>query len=350
MTKTKLIALTLAALVLTGGALVYWHWTRTPTYSLRQIQKALETHDVAKFEKYVDIESVSSRLIDDLMSRALKETQSQSGAEGLGTALAAGLVQLMKPRLVDAIREQALRVVEEGNFESSTPPTSENDSEGVSLQAISEQIGASDDSFKGIKYIKKQGKIAIVGLAFRNVKLNADLVLELKLRDKGGYWQLAEFANVVELLQEIKSLETARLARVNEPIRKKISQALQVEAARKTNRSDRWGISKNVDLRISIRNTSTREVTAFSAIVRLFDPTGELVKEVNIRDQNPIAPSKTRGGVWSVDVNMFDASENRLYNLPSDQVRIEIAFERVVFRDGTELKVFKSLDEASKEG
>jgi hypothetical protein len=349
MTKTKLIAFTLPAVLLAGGTFAYWHWTHTPTYSLRQIQKALETHDVAKFEKHVDIQSVSSRLIDDMMSHALKETQPQSGAEGLGTALAAGLVQLMKPRLVEAIREQAVRLVEQGDLGRSISATNENESGKVSLQAMSEEVGAGEDSFRGIKYVKKQGKIALVGLGFRNAELDADLVLELKMRDMGGYWQLAEFSNLIDLLQEITSLQTARLAEVNEPIRQEISQTLQVDRAKKTNRSDRWGISKYVAIEISVRNKSTREVTGFSAAIRLLDSTGELVKEVNISDNDRIAPSKTGRGVWRIDVNMFDASDNRLYDLPSEQVRFEVAFKRVVFGDGSELKLFESLDEASRQ-
>lgn len=348
MTKTKLVSTVLAAVLLAGAAFAYWHWTRTPTYSLRQIQKAVEAHDVAKFEKHVDVEGVSSRLIDDMMSQALKETQSQSGAEALGTALGAGLVQLMKPRLVEAVREQAVRLVERGSFGSSTPAISESDSEEISLRSMSEQIGADESSFKGIEYIKKQGKIALVGLGFRNSELDADLVFELKLRDMGGYWQLTEFANLIELLQKIRSLEAERLAEVNEPIRSQISQTLQVEDARKKNRSDRWGISKYVDLVISVRNGSTRTVTAFSASVRVFDPAGELAKEINIRDNDPIGSSETGGGVWSVDVNMFDASDNRLYELPPEQARIEVDFNRIEFADGTELKVLQSLDEGSQ--
>jgi len=210
MTKRKLVSVALAAVLLAGAAFAYWHWTRTPTYSLRQMQKALETHDVAKFEKYVDVKCVSSRLIDDMMIEALKESQSQSGAEALGTALGAGLVQLMKPRLVGAVHEQFIRLVERGSFRSSTPATSESASEESSLRSMSEQIGADDGSFKGIEYIKKQGKIALVGLEFRNAELDADLVLELKLRDMGGYWQLVEFANLTELLQKTKGLQEVK--------------------------------------------------------------------------------------------------------------------------------------------
>jgi len=348
MTKTKGIAVTVAILLIGGSAFAYWHWTRTPTYSLLQIKKAVETHDVTKFEKHVDIEGVSSRLIDDMMSDTLKETQSESDIGSFGTALGMGLVQLMKPRLVQAVREQAVRLVEKGAFGSSTPGTKEDDSKGLNLHAISDQIGADENSFKGINHIKKQGKIALVGLGFKNPKLDADLVLELKLRDMGGYWQLAEFANVAELLHEIKSLEAAQLAEVNDPIRLKMSQTLLVEHARKVNRSDKWKISKNVDLEISVRNTSTREVTAFSGTVRVLDLAGKLVKKINIRNQDSIAPSKTDEGVWSVDVKMFVASDNRLYDLPSKQAHIEVAFRRIVFGDGSELKVFESLEEVSQ--
>jgi len=345
MTKTKLIVLTLAAMLLAGGGIAYWHWTCTPTYSLRQIQRAIETHDVAKFEKHVDIQGVSSRLIDDMMSKVLQDTQPQSGAEAFGTAFGLGLIQLMKPRLVEAIREQAIRFVEQGSSGIASSITSQNESGEVSLQSISNKIGAGEDNFEGITYVKEQGKIALVGLGFRNVKLDADLILELKMRDMGGYWQLAEFANFVDLLQEINTLETARLAELNEPIRQKILLTLRIDAAKKSNRSDRWGISKNIDIEIFVRNISKRVVTGFSATALLFDRSGELIKEINIRDEDRIAPSKKGGGVWSIDVNIFDDSDNRLYELPSGQIRFEIAFKRIVFDDGSELKLFESLDE-----
>ena len=94
MTKKKLVAGAFAVLLLVVGALVYWQWTRTPTYSLRHIQKAVETHDVAEFKQYVDLDGVSSRLIDDIMSEALEGTDDQDDAEALGTALGAGLISM----------------------------------------------------------------------------------------------------------------------------------------------------------------------------------------------------------------------------------------------------------------
>lgn len=337
------IILPVLALLVAGSAVGYWHWTQTPTYSLRQIQKAFETHDVDKFEKYVDIESVSSRLIDDVMRHASKESESKSGAEGLGAAFAAGLVQLMKPRLVEIIQEQVARLVEEGNIEMPGDEAGE-----ATLQGISEKIGAGGQSFTGIRYTKQQGKVALIGIGFRNAQLDADLVLELKMRDRGSYWQLVEFSNLAELMEETKALEAARLTELNEPIRRQISETLRVERARKSTRTDRWGISKHVDLHVSVRNMSTRTITGFSANIRLLDPEGELVKQVPIRDADPITPSKVGGGVWSVDVNMFDPAEERLYEMPPKEIEFDVDFTQVSFEDGTELKLFKSLNNALK--
>ena len=346
--KVKIVALALTLAILSGGGYAFWSWTRTPAYSLRQIQTALEAHDVAKFEKHIDVQSVSSRLIDDLTGKALEESKPQSGAESLGTAFAVGLIQLVKPRLVEAIQEQAARLVEEGNFETSPFAESKTKKgEDVSLRNLSKQIGADEDSFTGITYTNQRGKIALVGLGFRNQQLRSDLVLELKMRDMGGYWQLVEFSNLVELLDEIEQLQAARLAEINHPIQQEISSILRVERTHKSSRTDRWGISKNVDLELDVRNISARKVAGFAANLRLFDPAGELVKELKIQDGDPIAPSKTGKGTWSIDVNMFDSSDNRLYELPGDQVRFEIAFSRISFSDGTEIELVESLKEAT---
>ncbi len=345
--KTKTLALGLVFLLVAGGSITYWCWTRTPAYSLKQIERAFRTHDVALFENHVDTESVSSRLIDDMMAHALNESEQKTGAEGLGTALAAGMIQLMKPRLVGAVKEQAVRFIEEGSFESENQEAPESDSERITLHGISKKIGAGKSSFTGVKFTKTQGKIAIMGLGFHNDQLDADQILELKLRDMGNHWRLVEFSNVPDLLEETAELEAARLAKINGPVLQQISEAVEVNYFRKNARSDRWGISKNVDLDLSVRNTSSRAIAGFSANLRIFDPTGQLVKEISVRDEDPIAPWEYGGGVWSVDVNMFDAAENRLYELPSEEIQFDIEFTRVIFDDGIELKVFKSLDETA---
>jgi len=215
MTKSKITFISLAVIIIAGLGFAYWYWTGTPTYSLQQVQKALETNDVVKFEKHVDIKSISSRLIDDLMNFTLKEPQPQSELEGFGISLAAGLVHLMKPHLIDSIYSQTIRQVEKGNFGNFNSQEGTEDSQeiNVDIDDISEQLGVDKESFSGVSYIRKDGKVALAGLAFQSKDFGESMILELRLRNMGRYWQVVEISNITELLQEIEIIEAASLER-----------------------------------------------------------------------------------------------------------------------------------------
>jgi hypothetical protein len=342
--KMKLALLLAVAVLLGGLGIAYRHWSSSPSYSLRQIQQALETHDVVKFEKYVDVETVSSRLIDDVMTQV--ETRDESPATGLAT----GLVQLMKPRLVDAIQEQVTRLIETGNFAGSSDTAASGDLGNVSLEQMSDQIGAREDSYNGVAYTRSQGKIALLGLEFHNSALDTTMVLELKMRAHDGYWQLVELVNLIELIEKAQALEAALLDKLNEPIRREISDVLRVDITKKTNDTDRWGISKQVTLGISVRNISSRTVAGYSAVIDVLDlTTGIHLKEVLVHYDEHIAPSANGFGAWTMDVNMFDKSASRIYELPTKSVRLEVSFNRIVFDDGSEVKLFTSLDDVMRE-
>jgi len=344
--KKATLIIIIASVLLMGSGVTFWFWTQTPTYSLLQIRKAIESHDVTKFEKYVDIKGVSSRLIDDMMSQSNSDDESSEGLEGLGTGLAMGFVQLIKPRLTDIIREQVVRLVESGDFGSSDSSKHEGDSEDYNLVSIADQIGIGKDGFKDVKDIKKNGKISIADFEFHNVKLDTNLILEFKLRDMGGYWQIVEIANFTSLSKDIKNIESARLSEINSSIRERISACLQVRSVTKQNRGDYFGFSKNIDIRLSVQNVCTQGVAGYSAIIRAIGSNGNLIRELNIQDSELIPASKTGGGTWSIDVNMFEASDNLLYDLSPEKVKFDVFFKRVLLEDGTELKPFDSYDEA----
>ena len=257
--------------------------------------------------------------------------------------MAEGFVQLLKPRLVDLMEEQAIRFVEQGSFE----PADEEvlGGEELSLQAMSSNLVG--ESFDGIAYTKTEGKVALVGLGFHHAQLDADLVLELKLRDMGGYWRLVEFSNVSALMEQISELTEQRLAEANAPIRRQIDETLEAREARKKRRSDRWGISKTILVEIEVHNGSDRAIEHFSGEVSLFEAGGEWIKSVSIQGDTRLEPSGAETLTWTVDVNMFDAETTRLYDLPADQVRIGLDVHRIEFSDGTELALFERLEDIS---
>lgn len=70
--KLLLSVLGLVAVSVVG----FYYYTTTPTYSVLQIRNAVQDHDVALFEKHVDVDTLFNRLIDDVMAQALFQTAS----------------------------------------------------------------------------------------------------------------------------------------------------------------------------------------------------------------------------------------------------------------------------------
>jgi len=201
--KTTIVISLLTLILIAAGGLWYWNYTRSPEYSLLKIREAIGQHDVDLFEKHVDVAGVTSSLIDQLMSQMNEE----SGAQGLGGALAQGLIGLMKPRLTDALKEQILNAVETGSFEQESGGQEASADSDFSLTNILES--GSGTEFEGIDQVTKEGKIAYVGLKLRpkDPKQNTILILNVKMRDRGGYWQVAELTNADKIIDQLRGPE-----------------------------------------------------------------------------------------------------------------------------------------------
>jgi hypothetical protein len=63
--KTLVIALAILVLgsALAGG--LYWRWYNSPRYSLQQMTLALETRNMDKFFKYVDLKAIFNKFLED---------------------------------------------------------------------------------------------------------------------------------------------------------------------------------------------------------------------------------------------------------------------------------------------
>lgn len=222
--------------------LAYWYWTTTPTYALSQIVGAVRNRDTETFEKYVDVESIAYRAIDDVLHGPARE----AGMFGkFDSMIGVGIIGLFKPEIAEIARNQVLKFIESGallgegkkhkksalpvstgsaaeNSNSSPVPvesTNEpepsdsglpggfNDSSTVARYAkklkINKQLkayGLSKEGFKGIDYLKIEGQTALVGFKFHSDKFNRDIVIEIKMEDAGGYWRVTELSNLNDLI------------------------------------------------------------------------------------------------------------------------------------------------------
>lgn len=335
MKKATLAGLAVLALMIGGGA--YWAHTRTPRYALSQAHKAFINHDLAAFEKYVDVEGLSGSYVNQLLEVFQAEAKGKSGGnafEDLGTNLGMGLIQLMKPKLVNAVKEQIVGLVEKGRLESKPG----EGADGTKLDDLWGMTGNNKDGFKGVAHVKKEGKLAYVGLRFAQEKYNTELVLDIKLRDRGGYWQIAEFSNLGDFIREIQAQEKKRLDEMNKPIRESMRAALVLENIKKSAKEGPYGFSKEVIIQMAARNTGPKKIAKWDADLTC-TADRKIIKEARLTFSNPISAGKTVPGTWSLRVNTFDSQDNALYNTPQAKLSLAAQVRYIKFDDGTELKL-----------
>ncbi|WP_162910788.1 DUF2939 domain-containing protein [Hymenobacter oligotrophus] len=203
----RILVLLLLIVLAVGGYLYYRSVTTGPKYALAKAAKAVHDHDVASFEKYVDVQSVSSRLVDQVAAQ--DEVLGLLGAN-TNSLMLRGALNLAKPQLAQAARKEVQHYVATGSFDANAS----NELERVvklSLAGLASRIVTPESSFKGVKYLQEQGELALVGLEFTQPKLDTTLVLELQMRDRGDYWQVTEITNLGEVLQQTARLEKQRL-------------------------------------------------------------------------------------------------------------------------------------------
>lgn len=173
------ILLCVAVSLTVATALGFWFWTRTPYYALRQVQAAISEHDLTKFRKYVDVEGVSSDLVAVL-------NESSGGNP---------FIVAMSSTLKETVEHSLTKMVESQNGE--TP------------KIVHGAVG--DRVYDGIDYVKREGKVAAVGLRFLDDSSNPE-VMEIRMRDLGGRWQVAGL-NVLQLVELSRSREAHEEAR-----------------------------------------------------------------------------------------------------------------------------------------
>lgn len=223
--KRKLLLSVLGLVAVSVGG--FYYYTTTPTYSVLQIRNAVQDHDVALFEKHVDVDTLFNRLIDDVMAQALSQAANEdnSGWSTLGSALGAGIVQMMKPTLVSGLKSSTLRYVETGELvkggqrvaASAAPAVASDAAKKASLDGMASSFGL--EQLKLQDYgVEKQGKVAIVTIPYRNEQLDLPLEMKFTLRDQGGYWQLVQFNNAAEIMSAIEQEQQRRLTEANNKI------------------------------------------------------------------------------------------------------------------------------------
>lgn len=177
-------------LIVAGGAGMWWFVLRSqsPTESLKKAGIAAKTHNLQEFRKYVDVEGAVEHAVDDLVDVASTGATPSSTNE-LSQAIGRGLVGMIEPRLVEDGVEMVEDYVETGEYRLGDVP-----SENIAWDRYPQAA-------RGIEYTERDGASATVGVRVEPDQADSTYVLEFRLRQIDGYWQVAELANANELMK-----------------------------------------------------------------------------------------------------------------------------------------------------
>jgi hypothetical protein len=202
MKKFLLLLLVVAAV---GGYFYYQHFTSSPKYSLLQVHEAMEDHDMVAFEKYVDVPGVTGSLVDQLA-----EQRGLISALNPASGIMRQALRYMKPQLTQVARKEIEKYVETGDFKKD--PNAPKKKVDISLSGLWHKVVSDSAAFKGVKYVKEEGETALVGIEFTQPRYDTTMVLEVRMRDQGDYWQVVALTNTADLLKHTTRLQRQKLA------------------------------------------------------------------------------------------------------------------------------------------
>ena len=203
----KILPLVLLAVLAAAGYFYYQTLKNGPKGALMSAVAAVDKHDMAAFEKVVDVNSVTTHLVDDIVSQGSAVTSLLPGGNlAVGAAL-----HFAKPALAKAAHSEVQRYVETGSLEAANAAAPKRLVK-ISLAGMASKVVSPDAKFKGVKYEREEGDNAFVGLEVTQPKYDTTMVIELKMRRVGeNGWRVTQIMNTRELLQDVARLEKNRL-------------------------------------------------------------------------------------------------------------------------------------------
>jgi hypothetical protein len=320
----KGLFVSLVALVLVGGTAIggYLYWKRTPEFALKQVAKAITTHDRELFETYVDTESVINRAIDDLLAHENAQRTIDDGEKSLGEQIGEGLVQLMRPKIVEMVQRELNKAIEP------TGPAEDVESPVTQLLKSAE-----------LKETSRAGKLTTVTMDATIVRFDLPVEVSLTMREQDGHQRIFAITNLQEILEVYDDAEEQWKLKENKRERDRISRALLMTGSSFTREEDKWGINKTFNLHLQLVNTTdSSEIVSWSGTLYFTDyRTTEILEELSLSaNHEGFHPLVEQGMQWELDINQFIEKDVRLWKL--GRVNTSLIVNEIQFANGQSLR------------
>ena len=190
MKKLILLALIIAAVLGFGG---YRYYQTTATYSLNLIRESVENHDWHEFSKRVDVDTILNDGLDEIIN---SQVESDSLAEKFTKQITGGLVQMLKPSIVEKIKTDLQTTIQ--TVEEKAGIIVEDKDEPNNFKKRFE--------FGGIESADYENDLANVRIKIHDNLDDRDMFIELQMiKLDDGTWKVSKVSNLNEILKGVKN-------------------------------------------------------------------------------------------------------------------------------------------------
>lgn len=218
--KKQLALLLMLVLVLAGAAFYFLYFVRTPAYALNQAHVAIKEHNAAKFEQYVDLDSVLDNAFEDIIKAESKINNDNI----FSNPFALGILHMLKPPVIDLMKQEARNRI------AAKPAQEEQVADPVPdamRRNMERHIPLDKLTVKDVKLSKQEKGTATATLVLHDEHLGKDFGAMLFMRTNDqGQWQVKKISNLTELIIQFSAAKKAKLAAEHKPIIERLNKAV----------------------------------------------------------------------------------------------------------------------------
>ena len=185
----------LAALILVVGVLLFYYgyYIRTPKYAVMDAADAAREHNLTRFERRVDIDTLVQDGFDDVFR----------DSANAGTSMSASLMYAMRPIFIQALSHALRSQVEQKN---SAPI--------ISIPLVTNEKDAPPSNYEvtDIQTLTSEDTNAEVLVRLREINRDRYIPLHLLLvKDSTGFWRIKRLQNATEVYDAYRQISGATL-------------------------------------------------------------------------------------------------------------------------------------------
>ena len=331
--------------VILAVAFYFLYWTKTPVYSINLIREAWQNHDTVTFQQRVDIDRLYNKAFDDY----IKAQETITGEKITDIPLAAGLLEMLKPAVVNKLKTETLNAITEQSAKVETDKQS--DRQDQLAKNMQEKANAKDNVVRDVSTVSQEGKAAIVAITLHNSKLDRDFKLNVTMNElDDGTWKLIEVANLTDFLIEVDKAEKEKLAELNKPIIEELNKSLQITGGQMNLNNDgnpfftSYWLSSNA----TFNNASAKDINAFAYKIKIDESKGgPTLATYNVSSSLQIPKGQSGTDYRRIDLNQFKDTDNSVIGCNFSSTNLTIEITKIEFADGSKLELLTKVPDVT---